>query len=90
MTAPIPGGLAARPDLLQTALEQSFNAVLITDADLGPGGCRIVYANPAFELMSGYARDELMGHALGDRVLKNVAQLLSGAEAPFGYPCITM
>lgn len=48
------------PRLLQAALEQSYNAVVITDADLEDGP-RIVYANPAFERMTGYRLEELVG-----------------------------
>ncbi|MDO9216995.1 MAG: diguanylate cyclase, partial [Lacisediminimonas sp.] len=47
--------------LLKTALEQSYNAVVIT----GPleGGTLIEYANPAFCRMTGYALDELVGRS---------------------------
>ena len=61
MSQPVPLALAASPGLLETALEQSFNAVLITDADLGPGGCRIIYSNPAFSRMTGYSAAQLRG-----------------------------
>lgn len=61
MTPLVPPALASHPGLLETAFEQSFNAVLITDADLGPGGCRIVYCNPAFSRMTGYSAAELVG-----------------------------
>lgn len=46
--------------LLQAAVEQSYNAILITDADL-QSGPHIVYVNPAFCAMSGYSREELEG-----------------------------
>jgi len=47
--------------LLEAALEQSYNAVVITTADLERPGPEIVYANRAFEEMTGYRRDELQG-----------------------------
>lgn len=53
------------------ALEQSFNAVLITDAGKNDDGHRIVYANRAFTEMSGYSVQELYG--------KN-PRILQGAE----------
>jgi PAS domain S-box-containing protein len=45
--------------LCQTALEQSYNAIVITDADLN--NQQILYANPAFVEMSGYDLEELIG-----------------------------
>jgi len=49
------------PEVLQNVLEQLYNAVLITETDLDPPGPRIVYVNAAFERMTGYSRDELIG-----------------------------
>jgi len=54
--------------LLQAAVLQSFNAVVITDASLDDGGPYIVFCNPAFCSMSGYLADELVG--LSPRVLQ--------------------
>lgn len=48
-------------ELLKAAVEQAFNAVVITDAGASPAGPRIVYANPAFSLMTGYSLEELLG-----------------------------
>ena len=50
-----------RSGLLRSALEQSFNSVLITDAQPGPQGQRIVYASPALCEMTGYSEAELLG-----------------------------
>lgn len=49
--------------LLQTAVEQAFNAVLITDAGLRDGGPCTTYCNPAFCRMTGYAATELLGRS---------------------------
>ena len=48
--------------LFQRAVEEAVEAVMITDAGVEqPGGPRIVYVNPAFEKMTGYRADELIG-----------------------------
>lgn len=49
------------PQVLALALDHSFNAVLLTDAGLGANGHQIVYANPAFQKMTGYGASELLG-----------------------------
>jgi len=41
---------------LSTAIEQTVDSVVITDT-----GGKIVYVNPAFEKVSGYSRDEVIG-----------------------------
>lgn len=47
--------------LFQAALDQSYNSVVITDARNSFEGPRIIYANPAFQKMTGYTMDELVG-----------------------------
>jgi PAS domain S-box-containing protein len=47
--------------LLHSAVLQSRESVLITDAMLDPPGPRIVFANPAFTLMTGYSAGEVIG-----------------------------
>jgi PAS domain S-box-containing protein len=47
--------------LLATAVECSFNAVIITGPNLAFPGPEIVYANPAFFEMTGYSPEELIG-----------------------------
>lgn len=47
--------------LLETAMAQSFNAVIITTASLDLPGPKIVYANAAMTRMSGYSSEELLG-----------------------------
>ena len=49
--------------LVQTAVEQIEEAVLVTDADIQSPGPRIVYANPAFERITGYKAEEVVGHS---------------------------
>ena len=49
------------PAMLEMALNQSFNTVLMTDANSGEGGHRIVYVNAAFCRMTGYSEGELLG-----------------------------
>jgi two-component system, cell cycle sensor histidine kinase and response regulator CckA len=46
---------------LATALEQTTEGIIITDTERN-----IQYANPAFERMTGYARDDVVGRTLGD------------------------
>lgn len=47
--------------LLASATHVALNAVCITDADIDDPGPRIVYVNPAFERMTGYTADEVLG-----------------------------
>lgn len=49
--------------LLQAAVEQAFNAIVITTAELDGDGPRITYCNPAFCAMTGYATAELLGQS---------------------------
>ena len=59
-------------DRLASAVDQSAESVIITDAD-----ARITYVNPAFERVSGYRRDEAIG--------KNPRFLKSGIQTPWFY-----
>lgn len=49
--------------LFKAAFMQSWNAIVITDADRA-AGYRVQFANPAFCAMTGYALDELRGCTL--------------------------
>lgn len=49
------------PELLQAAVEQLYNAVIVTETQMDPPGPRIVYANPAFARQTGYSVEELIG-----------------------------
>ena len=51
--------------LLKTAIEQSNESVIITTGGLDPQGPRIVYVNPAFTKMTGYAPEEVIGKTPG-------------------------
>ena len=57
-------GRDREPELYKSALDHCFFPVLIMEArPLDAPGPRIVYANDAFELMSGYAQEELRGRS---------------------------
>ena len=79
--------LARDRRLLAEALEQADESVLITDAEpLSEPGPRIVYANSAFEEMTGYDRKEIVGKT--PRILqgpdtdrKTLASLRAALEA---------
>lgn len=53
------------PQLLEQALELSHDAVTIFEIRNGGSAAGIVYVNRAFETMSGYERDEVLGCAQG-------------------------
>ncbi|HKJ72267.1 MAG TPA: diguanylate cyclase [Gammaproteobacteria bacterium] len=56
------------PRVLEACVEQAYNAVVITDARLDAPGPEILYVNPAFERMTGYASEEVTG--LNPRLLQ--------------------
>jgi PAS domain S-box-containing protein len=47
--------------LLKAAVLQSSESILITDALLDEPGPRIIFTNPAFTAMTGYAAEEVLG-----------------------------
>src|ERR1700744_709888 len=47
--------------LLSSAMEQSKESILITDAELDLPGPRIIFVNPAFTQMTGYTGAEVIG-----------------------------
>ncbi len=71
--------------LLQSAVEQSKESILITEADLNLPGPKIVFVNPAFTQLTGYSAAEALGktprilqgprtnRAVLDRLRKNLA-----------------
>jgi len=53
------------PGLFREALEKSTDAITITDAQLDAPGPQILYVNRAFETMTGYAREDVLGATPG-------------------------
>ncbi len=49
--------------LIHSAIAQVTDAVVITDADLDAPGPRIIYVNPAFEVMTGFTPEETVGQS---------------------------
>jgi diguanylate cyclase (GGDEF)-like protein/PAS domain S-box-containing protein len=47
--------------LFQAALDQSYSSIVITDASNDLDGPKIIYANRAFQKMTGYTINELVG-----------------------------
>lgn len=54
-------GDGAPTTLLQAALDQANDAVVITTAELDQPGPQMVYVNPAFCALTGYTQAELLG-----------------------------
>jgi diguanylate cyclase (GGDEF)-like protein/PAS domain S-box-containing protein len=55
---------AAMLDLHERALAATNNGIVITDADPETGGWPVSYVNEAFELLTGYRADEVIGRSL--------------------------
>jgi len=51
--------------LLSSAVEQSKESILITDAELDLAGPKIIFVNPAFTQMTGYTAEEAIGKTPG-------------------------
>jgi PAS domain S-box-containing protein len=74
--------------LLNSAVIQSKEAILITDAELDLPGPRIIFVNPAFTQMTGYTAEEALGKTprilqgpLTDKtVLKRLRETLEQGE----------
>ncbi len=49
--------------VFRDAIESAYDSVLITDAELDEPGPRIVYANPAFQVMTQYDPQEVIGQS---------------------------
>lgn len=83
---------AADRDLLFAILEEVRDAVLITDCQLDQPGPTIIYANPVFCEMTGYALEELIGKtprllqgpATDPELMKRLKKQLEAGEPFFG------
>jgi two-component system sensor kinase FixL len=49
--------------LIQSAVEQTDDAVVIASASTAPSGPQMLYVNPAFERMTGYQASEVLGRS---------------------------
>lgn len=47
--------------LLESAIRNDYDSILITDLEIESPGPRIVYVNPGFTKMTGYSREEVIG-----------------------------
>ena len=56
---------AAMLDLHERALAATNNGIVIADADPDSGGWPVSYINEAFELLTGYRAEEVVGRSLG-------------------------
>lgn len=50
-------------ELLESAIRNDYDSILITDLSLEKPGPRIVYVNDGFEKMTGYTREEVIGES---------------------------
>jgi PAS domain S-box-containing protein/diguanylate cyclase (GGDEF)-like protein len=60
---PVPLPVAGLPAILPfiQITDMTNDILMVTDADLGPGGPRIVYVNQTFTRVTGYSADEAIG-----------------------------
>ena len=77
-------------NLLETAVEQAKEAVLITSARLEPPGPQILFVNPAFTEMTGYSQEEILHKTprilqgpKSDRAMLRRLREALGREEPF-------
>jgi two-component system cell cycle sensor histidine kinase/response regulator CckA len=59
----VPEAELARLKLLDAALDACSDGVMIAQADDPDSSLQIVYANPAFEVLTGYSSDEAVGES---------------------------
>lgn len=72
--------------LLEQALQQTDEAVIITDSDRFPDGPRIIYANQSFERLTGYAAAESLGRSPHAILTPGGQSPISMQEAAAGRP----
>lgn len=46
-------------NILKQIIENSYNSIVITDANLNSDGTKFLYVNQAFTKMTGYSFDEI-------------------------------
>jgi PAS domain S-box-containing protein len=79
-------------NVFQKVFEKAHDSILITNAELNIPGPEILYVNPAFSTMTGYAADEvihktpriLQGEKTDPRVLRRVRENLELGECFLG------
>jgi PAS domain S-box-containing protein len=78
--------------ILESAIQQETSSIVITSAELDPPGPQIVFVNPAFEKMTGYTFEEVLGKTprilqgpkTDRRVLDELRAKLSHGEEFYG------
>lgn len=75
-------------NLLETAVKDMKEAVIITDNEMGIAGLRILFANEAATQLTGYSREELLGQSIhmlqGPKTDQKVLKKLRDAMAQGG------
>lgn len=64
--------------LIKALASDSDVSVVVTDGALAPAGPRILYVNPAFERMTGYAAEDVIGRT--PRLLQGPATSLAARK----------
>ncbi len=59
----------ARAALLETVIKSANDGIIITEANLGNPGPKVIYVNEAFSQISGYSAEEMIGQS--PRILQN-------------------
>ncbi|MEX0680786.1 MAG: PAS domain S-box protein [Balneolales bacterium] len=78
--------------LLEAAIRNDYDAILITELELEKPGPKIVYVNEGFERMTGYSRQEVIGKTprilqgpkTDNKTLARLKESLSNGKAFFG------
>src|SRR6056297_383839 len=80
-------------NLLEAAIRNDYDSILITELDLEKPGPKIVYVNDGFRKMTGYSREEVIGKTprilqgpKTDRaILDKLKRKLKEGQAFFGH-----
>src|SRR4051812_15131699 len=73
------GVLMALIDVVEALSKEAPVAVVVTDGALIPPGPTILFVNPAFEAMTGFSREEILG--ANPRVLQGPRTSLAARKA---------